>query len=830
MLIAAAAMTGVVAAPQSASAASGTTLYVNNTDSSCTDSGTGTQAVPYCSVQAAANAATAGDTVMIGGGLESYSKASLTISRSGTATAPITFEPAQGRYFNIIGGMVVSGSYIDIEGMQDMSSLNVTGSHVTLDRNFIDGETAAAIATGSGVTGLTVERSIITNLGDGPGITLGANNSDTVLSTNAMRAEIELNGDTNTVITSNTLSTGCDGVSIVGSTGTVVENNIIDASCYGGQVGTALTVDARSATSTTEGYNVLPNVSSPYSTVGDAVVPYSWSGTTYTTQSAFAAASGQGAADVVEASLDLGTSSTTVDSAAVGSANASAPDELSADIFGNPWGSTPDRGAVHFAEFSGATLEAQSTSPQQVEIGLDLQGAAWGPITESYDWGDGTTSSAGDPDTIESQYSDFSEMDAQTHMYAKRGTYTITETLTDASQTITRTATVTTYGGTFASVVPTRVLDTRKGIGAAQAQVKPNSSVSFDVTKGVALPAGLGTIMAVVMNVTVTDATANGFVTAYPTGGAVPKSSNVNFLAHQNIPNLVTVAVGAGNSVSLLNSSGGSSDLIADVEGYYVDSASGGYYLPNTPKRVLDTRNGTGGAKVPVAAGASVSISVPQCTSGSGASAVSATATAVAANVTVVSPTANGVITAYPDQGAVPAASNLNYRTGQTVPNLVVVKVGADGKVDFKNSSTGTTQLIVDLEGCYSATLGSAFVPVAPYRALDTRSGLGEIPVVGTPAPANGDVNWWDEDEAFGGLTGMTGAVMNITAVQSQANGVLTAYPSAGTVPTASNVNYSTGQTAANLAMVAADQDGISIYNNSKGKVQVLVDVFGYFS
>lgn len=59
---------------------------------------------------------------------------------------------------------------------------------------------------------------------------------------------------------------------------------------------------------------------------------------------------------------------------------------------------------------------------------------------------------------------------------------------------------------------------------------------------------------------------------------------------------------------------------------------------------------------------------------------------------------------------------------------------------------------------------------------------------------------------------------------------MLTAYPSAGTVPTASNVNYSTGQTAANLAMVAAGQYGISIYNNSKGKVQVLVDVFGYFS
>lgn len=115
-------------------------------------------------------------------------------------------------------------------------------------------------------------------------------------------------------------------------------------------------MDAQSATSTIEAYNVQ-------STDSGEIVPYNWAGTGYTTQAAFAAASGQGTADALEASLDLGTSSTAVDSDAVGSANASAPDELSADIFGNPWGATPDRGAVHFAEFSGATLEAQSISP-----------------------------------------------------------------------------------------------------------------------------------------------------------------------------------------------------------------------------------------------------------------------------------------------------------------------------------------------------------------------------------------------------------------------------------------------------------------------------------
>lgn len=59
--------------------------------------------MPYCSIQAVANAATAGDTVMIGGGQQNYFKQSLTISNSGTATAPITFEPAAVHYFGVYG-------------------------------------------------------------------------------------------------------------------------------------------------------------------------------------------------------------------------------------------------------------------------------------------------------------------------------------------------------------------------------------------------------------------------------------------------------------------------------------------------------------------------------------------------------------------------------------------------------------------------------------------------------------------------------------------------------------------------------------------------------
>jgi hypothetical protein len=74
--------------------------------------------------------------------------------------------------------------------------------------------------------------------------------------------------------------------------------------------------------------------------------------------------------------------------------------------------------------------------------------------------------------------------------------------------------------------------------------------------------------------------------------------------------------------------------------------------------------------------------------------------TAVVLNVTVTAPTAEGWLTAWPAGVTKPTASNLNFVPGQTVPNLVVVKVGAGGKVSFFKSS-GTTHMIADVVGWY---------------------------------------------------------------------------------------------------------------------------------
>jgi hypothetical protein len=73
----------------------------------------------------------------------------------------------------------------------------------------------------------------------------------------------------------------------------------------------------------------------------------------------------------------------------------------------------------------------------------------------------------------------------------------------------------------------------------------------------------------VVANVTVTEPTAPGNISVYPTGVPQPLVSNLNFTAGQSIPNLVTIPIGADGSITLSNNSTGSSYLIVDIAGYF---------------------------------------------------------------------------------------------------------------------------------------------------------------------------------------------------------------------------------------------------------------------
>ena len=250
--------------------------------------------------------------------------------------------------------------------------------------------------------------------------------------------------------------------------------------------------------------------------------------------------------------------------------------------------------------------------------------------------------------------------------------------------------------GFYTPVVPARVLDTRNAIGAPTSPVPALGQVDVPLTGvGNVPPAG---VAAVVLNVTVTSATAPSFLTVFPTGGSPPVISNLNFVAGQTVPNRVIVKVGTGGMVSFYNQAG-RVDVIADVAGWYSDTTAGGTgagFNPLAPTRILDTRDGTGGfhgrvGQTPIA-----------LTVSTVAGSISGTAaTAVVLNVTVANPSAPSFLTLWPDGASRPAASDLNFLAGQVTSNLVVVKVGADGKIGIFNAA-GTTDVIVDVVGWYS--------------------------------------------------------------------------------------------------------------------------------
>ncbi len=370
---------------------------------------------------------------------------------------------------------------------------------------------------------------------------------------------------------------------------------------------------------------------------------------------------------------------------------------------------------------------------------------------------------------------------------------------------------VRTTEGEYHALTPARLLDTRD---PGQPRPGPTSTTDLTVTGVGGVPAT--GVSAVVLNVTATDATAATFVTVYPSGNPRPVASNLNVVAGQTVPNLVTVAVGVDGKVSLYNHQG-ALQLVVDVEGWYggAGAPAGAAFVPSGPRRLLDTRIAGG----PVGPGGVVAVEVG----------VGSPLAAAALNITVTEATAPSYLTAYPSDAPRPLASNLNMGAGQTVANMVVARVGADGRVLLYNH-TGATHVVVDLLGIYDESslpvFGGQFAGAVPARALDTRVGAdrtGGQPIgagqtlvlplagrAGVPATANA-------------------VVVNVTATEPTAGSYLTVWASDEERPLASNLNMDRGQTVPNLAVIPLAIDGtVSIYNHG-GATHVIVDVVGWY-
>ncbi len=126
-------------------------------------------------------------------------------------------------------------------------------------------------------------------------------------------------------------------------------------------------------------------------------------------------------------------------------------------------------------------------------------------------------------------------------------------------------------------------------------------------------------------------------------------------------------------------------------------TAHGATLRPLDPRRILDTRTGTGAAPLRVEPFGSLRLQV----TGPGLAPVGSTA--VALNLTAVTPTAPGHLSVHPtgdDTGR--QTSSLNFTPGAILANHVLTKVAPDGSITLHNASAGTVDLLVDLTGSYT--------------------------------------------------------------------------------------------------------------------------------
>ena len=247
--------------------------------------------------------------------------------------------------------------------------------------------------------------------------------------------------------------------------------------------------------------------------------------------------------------------------------------------------------------------------------------------------------------------------------------------------------------GAFQSLAPARLLDTRIGKGGS-GPVAARGSVPLLVTGG-AVPANAS---AVVLNVTVTQPVTSGNIAVYPEGTAEPVISNLNFVAGQTSANLAIVKVGTDGKVAFTNNSPGTVQLVADIAGYYLGGGTpSGHrvFVPVTPTRLMDTRHNVG-VPGPISPFGTAHL---QITGG----VVPVGAVGVVLNVTVTEPQSDGNVVVYADLTTKPGVSNLNFTSGQTVPNLVMVWLGGNGKVALTNNQAGSVQIVADVSGYYLA-------------------------------------------------------------------------------------------------------------------------------
>lgn len=416
-------------------------------------------------------------------------------------------------------------------------------------------------------------------------------------------------------------------------------------------------------------------------------------------------------------------------------------------------------------------------------------------------------------------------------------------------------------GGEFHPVTPARVFDSRvassvptgvRGFGAANAfevQIAGATTIT-----GAASGIPSSGVLAVMATITVAGANRDGYLTAYPSGTALPNVSAVNFKKSVDASNIALLRPGTNGKVAIdletlgESATGANAHVLIDVLGWFSTSSAtdrGARLVSLAPGRLLDTRSGIGAPVGPLAGGAEVRLPIR------GADAANPTrvdyvpaganVTGVILNITGTGPSADTFVSVQPQRfdGAFPSTSNLNLRRDETKANLVMVPVDADGSISIYNAY-GNVHLIADVVGYFQTGVNDEsragrVVPLsAPFRVFDTRGGSrpGKL---GPGQEEPWDFTAFEQSVTLSGVSvgDVDSLLLNLTATDlsfpysvPRSDTFLTVYPGGTALPGSSTLNLKPDQGSLANFTIATLSSGnqLNVYQDN-GFVHYLADV-----
>jgi hypothetical protein len=151
----------------------------------------------------------------------------------------------------------------------------------------------------------------------------------------------------------------------------------------------------------------------------------------------------------------------------------------------------------------------------------------------------------------------------------------------------------------------------------------------------------------------------------------------------------------------------------------------------------------------------------------------------------------------------------------------------AASSADVLGAGSGT-DLVADVSGYYVPnSSGATFVPLAPVRLLDTRSGNGLSGTFATGVPRAVQI------AGRGGVpAGALAVTVNVTVTGQTSAGYVAVGPTMSAAPATSTLNFPAGDNRANGTTVALDPSGrlAAVFKGGGGsRTHLVLDVTGYF-